>query len=283
MRLSMLKLLTVTALLSSSLSANSSEIDKKVLKFEKNRISKNKQIQLKDIKLFLKKDLKQDGWYGYTFNLKIIVPGKNIPIEVKDTIFASKNMISPELINVKNNVSYKRLMYPKLSTKYFADDFLVVGNKNAEHKITIFSDPLCPNCTSIMPEIISDIKKYPNKIALYYVHMPLDMHPMAKLLVKASSIAKKQGIKDIDYKVYTANFEKSFDPYEEKDENKVLKIFNNKFNTNITMKQINSKELNDELEHHLQLSNDALIQGTPTIFFDGEIDPMRNKYKRYIK
>lgn len=274
-----LRSLTIASLLSSALFASS--IDDKVLKYEKNRISSDKRIKLKDLKLNFKKDLKIDGWVGYVYDVSLNINGKDMAI--KDTIFSNGKMITAELKNLRNNMSYKRLMYPTLSYKYYDDSYLIAGNKNAKHKITIFSDPLCPNCIDVMPEIIADVQKNPNKLALYYIHMPLDMHPTARLLTKAATIAKKLGVKNVDYKLYTAEFENSFDAYAEKDEKKVLAIFNKKFKTNITMKQINNRKLNEELEHHLKLSDDALIQGTPTVFFDGEIDPMRNKYTKYIK
>jgi protein-disulfide isomerase len=174
-------------------------------------------------------------------------------------------------------------MYPTLSKKYYDKKYLIAGDKNAKHTIVIFSDPLCPNCIDTMPELIRNVKKNPLLVSLYYIHMPLDMHPTAKLIVKATMIAKRQDIKDIDYKVYTANFEDNFDPYKEKNKKKVLDIFNKKFNTKITMKQIDSEELNKEIKYDLKLADDALVQGTPTIFFDGMIDSMRNKYLKYLK
>jgi thiol-disulfide isomerase/thioredoxin len=275
----MLKLLTIISLLSTSIWAD--KIEDKILKYEKKRISKNRSIKLKDIKLFLKKDLKQNGWIGYAYDVSLTIKGKDI--RVKDILFSNGTMISPELIDIKTNQSFKKMMYPTLSLKYSDEEFLIAGNKNSKHKIVVFSDPLCPNCIDIMPQLIKDVKKNPKMLSLYYIHMPLSMHPPAKTIVKASMIAAKQGIKNVTYKVYTANFEEHFDAYEEKDNKKVLKIFNKKLNTNITMKQINSKELTKELKHSLKLSDDAMVQGTPTVFFDGKIDQMRDKYLKYIK
>ena len=281
--LSMLKLLTILSLLNISLltTINAKTLEEKLIRFEKSRVSKNSRIKLKDIKIFFKKDLKQDGWIGYVFDLSIEVKGKKI--KVKDILFSNGNIITPELTNINTNISYKRLMYPKLTSKYYDKKFLIAGNIDAKHTMVVFSDPLCPNCTNVVPELIRDVKKNPNKIALYYIYMPLDMHPTAKLLTKASIIAHINGIKDIEYKVYTANFEKDFDPYKEKDEKKVLKLFNKKFNTNITMAEIDSKTIKDKLKYGLKLSDEAMVQGTPTIFFDGKIDPMRNEYLKYIK
>jgi len=275
----MLKLLTIISLLGSSLFAD--RLTNTLIKYEKKRISQNKRIKLKDVKLYLKKDLKQSGWYGYVFDVAINVQRKDI--NVKDIIFSDGNMIATELINIKTKQSFKKMMYPKLSDKYFDKKYLIAGNKNAKHTMVVFSDPLCPICADTIPELIRDVKANPKIIALYYIHMPLDMHPTARLLVKASIIANHKGIEDIDYKVYTANFDNDFDAYKEKDEKKVLKIFNKRFNTNITMKQINAKELEEEVKYTLKLADEALVNGTPTVFFDGEIDSMRNRYLKYIK
>ncbi len=277
--LSMLKLLTILSLLITSLNAN--KIEEEILKFEKNRISKNKRIKLKSIKLFFKKDLKQNGWVGYVFDLSLTVQEKDI--KVKDILFSDGTMIATELISIKNRQSFKKIMYPKLTSKYYEDKFLIAGNKNAKYKMVVFSDPLCPNCIDVVPELIQDVKRNPSIIALYYIHMPLDMHPTAKTLVKASILAHKKGMKDIDYKVYTAEFENDFDAYDEKNQQKVLDLFNKRFKTDFTMKQINMQDIKDELKYNLQLAEDAMVQGTPTIFFDGKIDPMRNKYLKYIK
>jgi len=278
-RLSMLRSLTIATLLSSSLLANS--IDDKLLKYEKHRVSRNPNIKINEVKLFLKKDLNMDGWSGYVYNINLTINGQKR--DIKDIIFANKTFVTSDLRNIKTNQSMKKYMYPTLSFKYYDDKFLIAGNKDAKHKITIFSDPLCPICVETMPELIKAVKENPDELSLYYIHMPLDMHPTAKMIVKASILAKEQGVKDIDYKVYTAQFDNDFDPYEERDKEKVLKIFNKKFGTDITMSQINSKRLDEELKRSEKLSDDALIQGTPTIFFDGEIDSMRDKYKKYTK
>jgi hypothetical protein len=256
------------------------DLDEKLLKFEKRRISKNSQIKLKDIKLSFKKDLK-NGWFGYVYGISVTIKGKNI--DAKDIIFSNGDMISPDLINLKNNISFKRLMYPILDEKYYKKRFLIAGDLNASHKMVVFSDPLCPICTEVVPELIKDVNKNPNKLALFYIHMPLDMHPTAKTIAKAIILGKKNNIKDIEYLTYTADFEKDFDPYSETDNKKVLKIFNKKLNTNFTMQQLNAKDINDELKLELDLSDKAMIQGTPTLFFDGAIDPTRDKYTKFIK
>ena len=275
----MLRSLTIATLLSTSLFANS--IDDKILKYEKHRVSRNPNIKVNDVKLFLKKDLNMNGWSGYVFDIDLTIDNKDR--NLKDIIFSNGTLITTSLKNLNTNQSLTKLMYPTLSFKYYDKKFLIAGDQNAKHKITIFSDPLCPICTDTMPKLIKIVQEHPQELSLYYIHMPLDMHPTAKMLVKASILAKKQGIQNIDYKVYTANFDNDFDPYEEKSERKVLRIFNKKFGTNISLQSLDDKNILEELKLSEELSSDALIQGTPTIFFDGEIDPSRTKYKKYIK
>jgi protein-disulfide isomerase len=123
----------------------------------------------------------------------------------------------------------------------------------------------------------------PKSVALYYYHMPLDMHPTAKTLSIASMIAKEQGIKNIDYKVYEANFGNMIDAYRETDSQKVLDLFNKEFNTNITMAQINDKKYEDKLQHDIKMADKAFVNGTPTMFFDGEVDRTRDKFEEYLK
>lgn len=288
----MLKSLTITALLSSSLLADNS-IDNKVLSFEKGKIDylikRNPKVKLLDMSIVLKKDLNYHNWKGYVFNLDLEANGKKV--KQKDYTFSDGTMITHELINMDTKISYKDKMYPKLSKKYFSKDNLIAGNPNAKHSLVIFSDPLCPICVNEVPMVMKDIIDYPKDIALYYYNMPLHMHPTSPVIVKASMIASSMGIKDVDYKLYTANSkyfygdkkDKRYDPYREKDNKKALKYFNDVFKTNITMKQINDKKWNDKMQYEMKMSEDAFVAGTPTMFFDGEIDRSRYKYTKYLK
>ena len=278
-----LKLLMITTLLSISLFGNQ-KIDDNILKYEKKKISsilKRQKIELNDISIILKKDLKQDGWYGYVFNLTFTVKGKQLT--QKDTLFTNGALITPELINAKTKRTFKDMMYPKLSKKYFDKKHLIAGNENAKHTLVLFSDPLCPICLDEVPFIIKNVMDHPESIALYYYHLPLDMHPTARTLSKASMIATQLGIKDVDYKIYTTNFGNFYDGYKEKDNQKALDYFNKTFKTNITMKQINNPKLDERLQHDMKMSDEAFVSGTPTLFLDGEIDRSRMQYEKYLK
>lgn len=284
-----LKLLMITTLLSISLFGNQN-IDDNILKYEKRKIinsikranteRKNK-IKLNDISIILKKDLKQDGWYGYVFNFTYTIEGKQK--EQKEILFTNGALITAELINAKTKRTFKDMMYPKLTEKYFDKKHLIAGNVDAKHTLVLFSDPLCPICVDEVPFIIKNVMENPQNIALYYYHLPLDMHPTARTLSKASMIATQLGIKDVDYKIYTTNFGNFYHSYKEKDNKKALDYFNKTFKTNITMEQINNPKLNERLKHDIQMSDKAFVSGTPTLFLDGEIDRSRMKYEKYLK
>lgn len=285
MKLSMLKLLIVTTLLSTSLLSNA-DLEDQLTKYEKQRVSKSLQRvggELKDVQLIFKKDLKQEGWIGYTFNLNFEVQNKKL--SQKDTLFSDGKNITMDLINLKTKRSYKSIMYPTLDQKFFSKKHLIEGNPNAKHTLVIFSDPLCPICIDEIPFILKQIIDNPKNIAVYYYHLPLDMHPTAKVLSKASIIAKEQGIKNIDYKIYQTNFPEKykFNAYEEKDEQKVLSFFNKEFNTKITMKQINDPRLEKMIQDDIKMSDDAFVTGTPSLFFDGEYDVTRSEFEKFLK
>ena len=285
MKLLMLKLSIVTTLLSTSLFSNTN-LEEQLIKFEKQRVSKSLQRvggELKKIDLVFKKDLKQDGWIGYTFNLEFEVQKK--PLSQKDTLFSDGKNVTMDLINLQTKRSFKTIMYPTLDKKFFSEKHFIEGNPTAKHTLVVFSDPLCPICIDEMPYVLKKIIDNPQNIAVYYYHLPLDMHPTAKVIAKAAILAKEKGIKNIEYKVYQTNFPEKykFDAYEEKDEQKVLGFFNKEFGTNITMKEINNPRLEQMIQDDIKMSDDAFVTGTPSLFFNGEYDVTRSEFEKYLK
>jgi protein-disulfide isomerase len=268
----------ITMLLSSSLFAI--DVDKRVLRFEKSKIEKDPRIKLISIQQVLKVNLNKDGWYGYVFNITLKLGEREI--KIKDQAFSNGQLISSDLVDIKG-LPYKNILYPTLTEKFYDNDYLAAGNKNAKHKLVIFSDPLCPNCTDIMPKLIKDAQTYPNILALYYYPMPLSMHPTADAIVKASALAKEDGIKNVNYKIYTAKFDKHFDPYKEKNNEVALKVVNQTLGTSYTQKDLKNPKLDHYVAKSLNISEEALVQGTPTIFLDGKYDLMRETYKKFIK
>ena len=276
--LSMLKLLILTSILSISLNAGA--IESKVTKYEENRIKSNPSIELKSLKLIFQKNL-GDGWNGYVFDLDIMLKGK--PLNVKDTIFSNGNFVSESLRNT-NGLDLKRLMHPILGKKYHQKSHLIAGNADAKHKLVIFSDPLCPLCIRDTPRIIKDVEANPKMLSLYYISFPLtSLHPTSTTLAKAALIAQASGIKDVELKLYNAGFDFFFDPGKNQDHQKALNSFNTVFKTKITMSEVNNKKYTNRLASDMKLGEEAFINGTPTLFLDGEVDLSRSKYQTLIK
>lgn len=276
----------------SSLSAShnrsviSYSLDDIVLSYEKRKLLQNRAVLLHDLKISFKKDL-PNGWVGYLFDIDITHQGKKIV--VKDILFTNGTEVVGQLQSL-DGVDYKRLMHPTLDKRYYDKKYLIAGNANAVHKLVIFSEPLCPACVNVLPQYIKEVTSNPTKLSLYYIPMPLSMHYTAKDLVKASILAKEQGIENVSLKLYQAtskiyqtNPPLPFDPYKEKDTNIALELFNKAVGTNITLEQISNEYLEDEVNKSLNLANEAMVNGTPTIFFDGEIDIFRNKHKPFSK
>ena len=279
MKLSMLKLLTIAGLLTISANGAPTNLEKKLFSYEKQRINSNPAVQLKDLKLTFSKKL-ENNWTGYLFSISLVYQGKNV--NTNDILFSNGSEVTGELKKL-TGFDYKRLMHPTLGAEYYDKKRLIAGNINAKNKLVVFSDPLCPNCTSSMPEIIKDVQNNPKVFALYYFSFPLDMHPTAKTIAKASKLAELKGIKNVSYKLYTGNFDKFFDPYELKDNQKALDAFNKVFKTSFTLNELNNTTITNSLDEDMKLADKAFVNGTPTLFLNGEIDVTRSTYKGKIK
>ena len=273
------KVLTITALLSTSLF--SSSMDENVLKFEKKSISQNPNVKLNSVNINVKKEVPLKGWYGYILDVNVDVKGKKI--NVKDIIFTDGRYITRDIIDSKNSKSLKSYVTPNLTSKYYDKSKLIAGNHNAKDKIVIFSDPLCPFCMDYVPEVINHVNKNNDSIALYYYHFPLlRIHPAAGPLSKMMEVAKTKGIKDIELKVYDADWDEYFTS-KERNEKKILKAFNKVFNTSITEDEISTIDLQDAMDKDMKMGEDVMVQGTPSIFINGSKDHSRSEYEKLGK
>lgn len=277
--LSTWKLLTISTLLISSELLANSNYDDKILKFEEKRFEANKRVDLQEVKVFDKRELSND-WVGYILDLRANVDGKEI--NAKDIVFTNGEYVAPELIDITNGKSLKSKMAPKLPTSYYNKEHLLYGSENAKDKIVVFSDPLCPFCIDFVPEVIKGVKKTKN-VALYYYHFPLSrIHPAADVVVRAMAVADEQGIKDVVEKIYNADFEKYFD-VKETNKEKILKGVNAVLNTKITVSQIDNAKINSHINDDIKMGENAMVQGTPTIYVNGDKDEDRTQWENIVK
>ena len=267
------KILTLSIFLSASLFAS----DDVVVEFEKKRVAQNPNVKVNSITVNTKKELPVSGWNGYILDVNANVQGKDI--NAKDIIFSDGKYISLDLIDAQTGKSLKDFVTPNLTSKYYDKSKLIAGNHNAKDKIVIFSDPLCPFCMDYVPDVINYVNKNKDKIALYYYHFPLiSIHPAAVPLSKLIEVAKHKGIKDIELKVYKTNWEQYFDA-KSVDEKKILEAFNKEFKTDIKLEEITANDINENLKKDISMGEDVMVQGTPTVFVNGEKDSSRQKYE----
>jgi thiol:disulfide interchange protein DsbC len=273
------KVLTLAVLLTTSLFASVS--DENVLKFEKERISQNPNVKLENVSINTKKELPVKGWYGYIIDVEATVENKTV--NAKDIVFSDGRYISLDLIDSENGRSLKDLVTPSLTAKYYNKEKLIAGNHKAKDKIVIFSDPLCPFCMDYVPDVINHVNENKDSIALYYYHFPLlRLHPAAGPLSKLMELGKEKGIKDIELKVYKADWDEHFSS-KESDEKKIILGFNKVFKTSFTQDDLSSIKLTDLIEEDMKMGEDVMVQGTPTIFVNGEKDTMKTKFKKLGK
>jgi len=273
----MLKSLATATLLSSTLfGATNADIST----FLKKGLSKNPSIQSISVDISERKHLKSlQGWDSLIVEFKAKVKqGKSIKdVKQKSIYFVHGDFITPELIDMKTGKKLNDEVAPKFDAAFYREANLIYGHANAKHKVAIFSDPLCPFCKKFVPSAFEYMKKYPDTFAVYYYHFPLErLHPASPTVVKAELVAKKMGIKDSELKMY--NLYNHLNA-REKDEQKILNAFNKAYGTKITKKDIAQKDILNEIKTDADIADKLMVNGTPTMFFDGVKDPAKNRYK----
>ena len=269
----MLKLLAITLLLSSIAQADSSKVVKDFL--QKN-FGNNPSIKSIDIKVTNTISIKgKRDWKAYFVTLSAVLKKDNRAVSQKMLWYSDGKVITKELYDVNSGMDLKDLVSLPFKDEYYSKSNLIYGNANAKHKVAIFSDPLCPFCRKFVPAAIEEMKKEPNKFAIYYYHFPLPgLHPAAVELVKAATALEMKGEKDVVLRLYKVTVNPR-----EKSQEKILAAFNKEMKSNITIKDMNSLEVLQHLAKDLDISEDMMVGGTPTMFFDGKLDKQKNKYK----
>ena len=286
------KLLSITLLASSFLFAT--PIEEKVSTFIKTKLKQaGPNIAVKNVKIAKKFLLEgYTGWTLYFVDVKLTVTKKGItkPAQQRYELFSNGKIVSLELLDIKTGESLKALASPKFDAKYYDKANLIAGNENAKHKIVVFSDPLCPFCTRMVPGLIEDAKARPDKLALYLYHFPLSMHPAASVIVKCMVAAELKGYKDIALRTYTVDKGKTIKhrPEDkgvaatftmmETNEKRVLNEFNKALGTKLTIADINAPKVLNHIRKDKEIQNLMLVNSTPTLYVDNVKDPNRYKY-----
>ena len=271
------------------------DIDKKVIAFQKDRFEKHPAYDVNSIKLESKNLLDAPKWAAYKFNLDLTQKSNKKRIKAPMIVYSNGKYITDNMIDMSTGakVGEKELQAEQnkkresmeksfvLSEEFYNKKYLIAGNHKAKTKLVVFSDPLCVFCIKSAPSIIKSIKGR-DDIALYYYDFPLDMHPTAKIVVKAIHKAKADGYKDVELKIYEANYEKFYNVYETKDNQKALEVFNKIMGTKYMMNQIDTAEAKERVENDIFLGMEANVQGTPSVLFNGSYYKSREKLKKFL-
>jgi|GEM_PF-6370752 len=253
------------------------QMEENVLNFEKQRLSNNKRMQVKEMKIIHKEKINTKGWYAYIVDIELGL--HNRTARIKDIVFTNGDMIATELNDIKTGISLKKDISPKLNDVFHNKQHLIAGSHKAKDKIVIFSDPLCDACKIKVPKLIKYVNERKNKIALYYYHFTNIQIPSASSIIsKAMIIAQKEGSSDMVSRIYNTNLDMLFDK-SETETKIVLSAFNNTFNTNITALQLEEKDIKEHFMSDIVMADAVMITSTPSIFINGIKDKSKEKYK----
>jgi len=270
----MSKLSAIAILGSSLLAANNADIEN----FLKKQIGANPSVKSLDVKVVDTKPLDAPkGWDAVvvTLDAKVMQGSSERPISQRMVYFVNGDFLTGDLTNIKTGEQLKNSIGPDFKAEYYSKANLIYGNENATHKVAIFSDPLCPFCRRFVPGALEYMKQYPDKFAVYYYHLPLEsLHPAAVALTRAAIAAELQGRKETVMDMYKVEIDSKIT-----DEQKIVDAFNKTLGTKISVADLHKPEVDKHAAFDLGVVSNMMVNGTPTVFFDGKKDGSKSKYK----
>jgi len=267
--------LSATLLLCASVYAAS---DADVVSFLKKGIGSNPNISNLQIDISGKQNVSSmKGWQAYFVTIEADVKqgSDNRHLSQNGTYFVNGDVIAPELVNVKTGERYNDTVTPAFSSSYYTKANLISGDANAKNKVVIFSDPLCPFCRKFVPEAVAYMTKYPKTFAVYYYHFPLaQLHPASVALTKAAIMAEQSGVDNVTLKMYQVDIDPN-----EKNEQKIIDAFNKTFKTKLIVADLRRSSVVKQFDFDQKVVRGMMVNGTPTVFFNGAKDTKKTKYK----
>jgi len=271
----MSKLLMSTALATVALNATAVPDTKKLVKYVKKNVVKNPQVKIKGVTVLESKTHKDlPGWNILLTTMDLEYQGKEI--NAPEIMFIKDGLITGQLVDLKTGNNYRNNIKPSVPNAYYDDAHLLFGNKDAKHKVLIFSDPLCPFCQEIVPEIFKAAKENPKKIAVYYYHLPLlRIHPASDVVTRVMHVAQHEGKADVVAKLYSLKIDAK-----ETNTTKILAAVKAHTGYSISAEKVDAKAVKEALKADEKAAGKMMVNGTPTIYIDGVWDKMRDGYKK---
>jgi hypothetical protein len=274
----MSKLLMSTVLATVTLSANTQPDNKLLVKYVKRSVVKNPEVKVTGVTVLESKtDKRLPGWTILLTTMDLEYQKREV--HAPEMMFVKDGLVTGHLVDLKTGNDYRDDIKPSVPQSYYDDAHLLFGNKDAVHKILIFSDPQCPFCQEVVPGIFKAARENPEKIAVYYYHLPLlRIHPVSDVLTRVMYVAQHEGKTDVVEKIYSLKI----DP-RETDTTKILAAVKSYTGYSVTPAQIDAENVRAAMQADEMASSKLMVTGTPTIYIDGEWDKMRNGYKKLIK
>ncbi len=274
----MSKLLMSAIAATVTLSANAQPDNKTLLKYVKKSIVKNPQVKVKGVTVLeAKTDKRLPGWQILLTTMDLEYQGKEI--HAPEMMFIKDGLITGNLVDLKTGNNYRDNIKPTVPDSYYDDAHLLFGNKDAKHKVLIFSDPQCPFCQELVPEIFKAAKENPDKLAVYYYHLPLlRIHPVSDILTRIMHVAQHEGKRDVVEKIYSLKINPR-----ETNMTKILSAVQSHTGYSVSAKKVDDKAVKEALKADADAAGKLMVSGTPTIYIDGQWDKMRDGYKKLIK
>ncbi|BCR04489.1 thiol:disulfide interchange protein DsbC [Desulfuromonas versatilis] len=128
------------------------------------------------------------------FVVEVEKQGQKFPIYVD---FSKQYVISGNIIRLKDKQNITQQRKAELNrvdlSRIPLDDALLLGSAKASKKVVVFTDPECPYCKKLHPELQEVVKRDPD-IAFLIKLFPLKMHPNAYQVSQSIVCAKSMAM-----------------------------------------------------------------------------------------
>jgi len=267
-----------TSLIAATLIAGAAEFN--LENFVKNTLIQNPRIKVEKIIPVAEQPLEgRPGWKAYMFTMDLTIGKKKQQVPEMIFVNPEKNLAAMSLIDMKTGQDLRNTIKPDMPASFYDKKHLVAGNPDAANKVVVFSDPQCPFCIGYVPGLVREIKAHPDKVALYYYHMPLlRLHPVSDTLTKAMEHLQSQGKTDEAMKIYKLKIDPRL-----KDEKKILAEVKKQLRIELKPEEINRPENRAAVKEDMKKAASMMVRGTPTVYFNGKYDPSREAYKKVLK
>lgn len=258
--------------------------NKEIEDYKMSIFKNSKQVNVKSVKAISRETMEgYGGWEAVTLLIEFTVDknGKKQTLKASDMVFVKGELMSDDVVNLKKGKTFKDSFRPKPNNSYYDASHLIAGMPNAKNKILVFSDPLCPFCRDIVPDIIAAATKAPSKLAVYHYSFPLlTIHPASEQIVKAE-ISQRDKVKnkaDFLTKIYATEVHP-----QETDGAKIAAKLSGELGVKIQKSDMDKKDVQTEYDEEMDRAYRLVIRGTPTIFINGEIDSSKTKIQQILK